>query len=84
MATDGQIYYGDKQIILVFELLRESLTPRERFILMMRFGLTEGGKTHNLEEVAKEFGVTRERIRQIEAKALQKIKKGLEWKLNEK
>ncbi|MDO8513017.1 MAG: RNA polymerase sigma factor RpoD [bacterium] len=50
------------------------LSPREQRILKMRFGL-EDGKTHTLEEVGKEFGVTRERIRQIEAKALQKLKK---------
>jgi len=50
------------------------LTPREQKILKMRFGL-EDGKTHTLEEVGKEFGVTRERIRQIEAKALQKLRK---------
>lgn len=50
----------------------EELQPREQKILEMRFGLTDG-ITHTLEEVGKEFDVTRERIRQIEAKALKKI-----------
>jgi RNA polymerase primary sigma factor len=49
------------------------LAPREQKILAMRFGL-EDGITHTLEEVGKEFGVTRERIRQIESKALDKIR----------
>ena len=49
------------------------LSPREQKILNMRFGL-EDGITHTLEEVGKIFGVTRERIRQIEAKALNRIK----------
>jgi len=49
------------------------LTPREQRILRMRFGI--GGTTdHTLEEIGKEFGVTRERIRQIEAKALEKLR----------
>lgn len=51
----------------------QELTPREQKILSMRFGL-EDGVTHTLEEVGKEFGVTRERIRQIEAKALERIR----------
>mgnify|MGYP001590911891 CR=1 FL=1 len=51
----------------------EDLTERERKILEMRFGL-EDGVTHTLEEVGKVFNVTRERIRQIEAKALEKIR----------
>ena len=51
----------------------KDLAPREQKILEMRFGLSDG-VTHTLEEVGQEFGVTRERIRQIEAKALEKIK----------
>ncbi len=50
------------------------LPPREQKIIKMRFGL-EDGITHTLEEIGKEFGVTRERIRQIEAKVLERIKK---------
>jgi len=52
----------------------KDLTPREQKILEMRFGLTDG-VAHTLEEVGQEFDVTRERIRQIEAKALEKIEK---------
>ncbi len=50
-----------------------SLTPRERRVLQLRFGL-EDGRSRTLEEVGKEFNVTRERIRQIEAKALRKLR----------
>ncbi len=57
----------------VRDVIKE-LTPREQKILEMRFGLTDG-VAHTLEEVGNEFGVTRERIRQIEAKALEKIQK---------
>lgn len=52
----------------------KDLVPREQKILEMRFGLTDG-VSHTLEEVGQEFDVTRERIRQIEAKALEKIAK---------
>ncbi len=51
-----------------------ALTEREQKILKLRFGL-EDGKSHTLEEVGQEFSVTRERIRQIEAKALAKLRK---------
>jgi len=51
----------------------DDLSPREQKILKMRFGLDDG-ITHTLEEVGKEFGVTRERIRQIEAKSFEKIR----------
>lgn len=63
-----------------FTMLREqlidvldSLTPREQKVLKLRFGL-EDGRARTLEEVGKEFDVTRERIRQIEAKALRKLR----------
>jgi len=56
----------------IMEVLND-LTEREKKILELRFGLIDG-ITHTLEEVGKIFGVTRERIRQIEAKALEKIK----------
>jgi RNA polymerase primary sigma factor len=62
------------------QLLREqlrnilnSLNHRERQVLEMRFGLKDG-QSHTLEEVGQAFGVTRERIRQIEAKALRKLR----------
>ena len=50
-----------------------SLTPREQKVLILRFGL-EDGRSRTLEEVGREFNVTRERIRQIEAKALRKLR----------
>lgn len=50
-----------------------TLTPREEKVIRLRFGL-EDGQAHTLEEIGKEFNVTRERIRQIEAKALRKIR----------
>lgn len=62
--------------ILLREQLAEvlhSLTPREEKVLRLRFGL-EDGRSRTLEEVGKEFNVTRERIRQIEAKALRKLR----------
>ena len=51
----------------------KTLTPREEKVIKMRFGLDDGSE-HTLEEVGQSFAVTRERIRQIEAKALRKLK----------
>ena len=73
-----------------FKLLKEqlmgvlgTLTPREEKVLKLRFGL-EDGRQRTLEEVGKEFNVTRERIRQIEAKALRRIRKpSIAKKLND-
>ena len=64
--------------ILLIELnvkleILEGLTPREAKVLRMRFGI-EMNTDHTLEEVGKQFDVTRERIRQIEAKALRKLR----------
>lgn len=67
LAAGRMILRGRLKEVLV------DLTPREQKILSMRFGL-EDGITHTLEEVGKEFSVTRERIRQIEAKALERIR----------
>lgn len=71
-ADEGifETYYG-----LLTEMLRGSLlSERENKIIIRRFGLSASGKRHTLEDVGREFGVTRERIRQVEAKALRKIK----------
>lgn len=56
-----------------FEKILHTLTPREEYIIRMRFGLDDG-RQRTLEEVGKEFDITRERIRQIEAKALRKLR----------
>lgn len=83
-STLGEFIEDEKTILpsssaarrLLKEQLGEilvDLSPREQKILKMRFGLDDG-ITHTLEEVGNEFGVTRERIRQIEAKALEKIR----------
>ena len=70
----GPVDAASKQLLKeqLHEILSQ-LSDRERKVLEMRFGLNDGqGRT--LEEVGSEFGVTRERIRQIEAKALRKLR----------
>ncbi len=67
-SATGQLLKEQVQAIL------STLSEREQKIIKMRFGL-ENGKSHTLEEVGHEFAVTRERIRQIEAKALAKLRK---------
>ncbi len=58
---------------VIDSVLSEALTDREERVIRLRYGL-EDGRAHTLEEVGKEFGVTRERIRQIEAKAIKKLR----------
>lgn len=60
------------------EFLLSPLDPRERKVIIARFGL-DGKKEKTLDEVGKEFKVTRERVRQIQAEALKKIRRALEW-----
>ena len=66
-AASNQLF--KEQIVAVLQ----TLTPREQRILQLRFGL-EDGRSRTLEEVGKEFNLTRERIRQIEAKALRRLR----------
>ena len=78
-------YLGGGAVILAFGIwddmrdlnyklkLLDTLTDREQKVLKLRFGL-EDGRARTLEEVGKQFDVTRERIRQIEAKALRKLR----------
>jgi RNA polymerase primary sigma factor len=75
-ASDAVDPYAAAEASALQRIVSEALadlTPREQRILRMRFGI---GSTadHTLEEIGKEFGVTRERIRQIEAKALEKLR----------
>lgn len=72
-ALDPYEYTAKMKLREELDSVLESLTPREERVLRLRFGLDDG-RPRTLEEVGKEFCVTRERIRQIEAKALRKLK----------
>ncbi len=69
--------YGKVEVISrnksIVYILKRYLTPRERKVLVMRFGLG-GSRRHSLQSVGKEFGITRERVRQIEQEALKKLR----------
>lgn len=71
MASLGHI--SPQQLCSYIEHAMTVLKPRERLIIEMRYGLQDG-QSHTLDEVGKEFQVTRERVRQIEAKALSKLR----------
>ncbi len=70
--TPTQIAYQNMLSEKIQEVLA-TLSPREARILRLRFGL-ENGRNYTLEEVGKKFGLTRERIRQIEGKALRRLR----------
>ena len=63
--------------VVATQKILNSLTPREAKVLRMRFGINMN-TDHTLEEVGEEFGVTRERIRQIESKALERIREHID------
>lgn len=72
-ALNPHDYMMQEMVKKTLDEVLETLTDREEKVLRLRYGLLDG-KTHTLEEVGREFGVTRERIRQIEAKALRKLR----------
>lgn len=72
-AIDPQMYANNEVLREQVEEMLSSLPPREEAILRMRFGLNETGQAMTLEEVGRKFNVTRERVRQIESKALRRL-----------
>ena len=73
METERVVRLADQELKEEIKQVLMSLQPREQEVLELRFGLIDG-TCHTLEEVGKKFNVTRERIRQIEAKALRKLR----------
>src|ERR1700693_3345886 len=78
-STEFGEIVGDEEAQTPFELLRDVLDDREKKIIFQRLGL-DGGKPKTLEEVGKKFGVTRERIRQLQNIALAKLRRALSKK----
>ncbi|MCK9293253.1 sigma-70 family RNA polymerase sigma factor, partial [archaeon] len=72
-ALDPYQYFINQALKKAIDDILKTLTDREEKVLRLRYGLLDG-KTYTLEEVGREFGVTRERIRQIEGKALRKLR----------
>ena len=72
-AVSPDSYANNQLLKEELDIVLSDLTEREEKVLRLRFGLVDG-QTRTLEEVGKEFNVTRERIRQIEAKAIRKLK----------
>lgn len=75
-SVEDQVLHADAQAFL--KELFEALTPREILVLRQRFGLDDG-RVRTLEEVGAQLSVTRERIRQIESKALRKLRRHVRW-----
>jgi RNA polymerase primary sigma factor len=73
-ALDPEAHFMDLKFKEEMQRILTTLTPREEKIIRMRFGIREKS-THTLEETGKVFGITRERIRQIEAIALRKLRR---------
>ena len=73
-ALDPYEYTAQRKLREELDKILEELNEREERVIRLRFGLVPDGRVRTLEEVGKEFNVTRERIRQIEAKALRKLK----------
>ena len=75
--TPEQLYL-DREDVDVLERALTTLSPREEKVLRLRFGLSDGHE-HTLEEIGEDFAVTRDRIRQIEAVALHKLRRPSRW-----
>ena len=73
-ATVEEDIINKELSLIVNSAMNKYLTDREKEVLMLRFGLNEDRKEYTLEEIGQKYGITRERIRQIEVKARNKLK----------